>query len=387
MKIINRLPAFLAILMLALFTFGCENKSTVTVHPITRGLVYDLKVSRVDQSQLLEFTPVLVRFKLTISIGGNTGPFPTPNPVRICSKVPTDQTTCYTIDAPVLDHEYTGTVTAMTSFAGQNSPIRLVVLGKPEQGEDYGGIRLAEGEVVAPVAARYDIAITGFEVVTSRSNKTDTQWFTMQGMVSSDPPHPSALPDAGSLAGFHWVQPPHCLGDNGDGKHVVNDIKVGPYDLVPEIEKDLRFVFSLDNIGDRHKEEIAAGVANGFSKVGLVILSAYSAEQGSTSGQSFAGQLDNVMEQMHSAATGSCDGKIAADIRVITNITLVNRPDLTLEALTHASGTFSETLPNEIDTYANKDGDFVCDRRGSHYRVTYTIYRTSWVSWATQVEW
>jgi hypothetical protein len=156
---------------------------------------------------------------------------------------------------------------------------------------------------------------------------------------------------------------------------------------VPEREKDLRFVFHLDNIGDRHKEEIAAGVANGFSKVGLVILSAYSAEQGSASGQSFAGQLDNVMEQMHSAATASCDGKLAADIRVITNITLVNRPDLTLEALTHTSGTYSETLPSDIDTYADKDGDFVCDRRGSHYRVTYTIYRTSWVSWATQVEW
>jgi hypothetical protein len=275
----------------------------------------------------------------------------------------------------------------MTSFAGENSPIRLVVLGAPDQGEDYGGVRLAEGEVMTPVAARYDIAISGFEVVTSRSNQTDTQWFVLQGMVNSDPPHPSALPDAGRLAGFHWVQPPHCVGDFGDGKHVVNDIRVGPYDLVPEREKDLRFLFYLDNIGDRHQEEIAAGVANGFSKVGMVILGGYSASQGSAGGQSFATELDNVMQQMHSAATASCDGRLAADIRVLTNVTLVNRPDLTLEALTRASGTFSETLPNDVDTYANKDGDFVCDRRGSHYRVTYTIHRTSWVPWATQVEW
>ncbi|QHT70766.1 hypothetical protein GXP67_31015 [Rhodocytophaga rosea] len=334
-------------LLLAMLCNTIESQGQIVFHPITRGLVYDLKVSRVDQSPLVEFSPVVVRFKLTISIGGNTGPFPTPMPVRICSKVSNDQTTCYTIDAPILNREYSGTVTAMTSFAGQSSPIRLVVLGKPEKGEDYGGIRLAEGEVMAPVAARYDIAITGFEVVTSRSNQTDTQWFLLQGMVNSDPPHPSADPEAGDLAGFHWVQPPRLYGDAGDGKHVVNDIRVGSYDLVPEREKDLRFLFYVDNIGNRKAAEIAAGIGNGFSKVGLVILSAYSASQGSTGGQSFATQLDNVMEQMHSAATASCDGQLAKGIRIITNTTLVNRPDLTLEALTHTNGTYSETeLPS-----------------------------------------
>ncbi|HTE32288.1 MAG TPA: hypothetical protein VK666_18030, partial [Chryseolinea sp.] len=322
---------FTLIAIFLLFAMLCntiESQGQVIRNLIPKGLVYDLKVSRVEQGPLLEFTPVTVRFKLTISVGGNTGPDPAPKPLRICSKVSNSQTTCFTIDAPILDHEYTGTVIAMTSFAGQNSPIRLVVLGAPDQGEDYGSIRLTESEVMAPVAARYEIAISGFEVVTSRSNQTDTQWFTLQGMISSDPPHPSALEDAGNLAGFHWVQPPHCVGDNGDGKHFVNDVKVGPYDLVPEREKDLRFVFHLDNIGDRHKEEIAALVANGFSKVGMVILGGYEASQGNASGQSFAKELDNVMEQMHSSATASCDGKLATDIRVIPNTTLANRPDL-----------------------------------------------------------
>lgn len=375
------------LLILMLSVINIKSQCQIILHDVVRGLVYDLKVSRVEQSQLMEFTPVLVRFRLTISVGGNTGPMPTTKPIRICSKVSTPQTSCFAIDAPILNHEYSGTVTAMTPFAGANALIKLVVLGAPDQGEDYGGTRLAEGEVAAPVAARYEIAMTGFEVITSRSNNEDTQWFTLQGMVNSDPPHPSALPEAGNLAGFHWVQPPHCLGNNGDGSHTVEGIKVGPYDLVPEREKDLRFVFYLDNIGDRHKEEIAAGVANGFSKVGLVILSAYSASQNNNNGQSFASELDNVMEQMHSTATASCDGKLAADIRVATNITIANRPDLTLEALTHENGTFSETLPSEVDSYANKDGDFVCDRRGSHYRVTYTIYRTSWAAWASQFEW
>lgn len=386
--------AFITIFLLVFALFNAvksqDNRGNIIIRqPITKGLVYDLKVSRVDQSPLLEFTPVLVRFRLTISVGGNVGATPAPKPVRICSKVATAQTTSFAIDAPILNHQYTGTVMTMVPFAGMNSPIRIVVLGKSEQGEDFGETILAQSEVITPVAARYDIAVTGFEVVTSRSNKKDTQWWILQGMVNSDPPHPSAGPDASHLAGFHWFQPPRLYGSAGDGKHVVSNIRVGSYDLVPEREKDLRFLFYLDNIGDRHLEEIVAGVANGFSKVGLLILSAYSALQGSANGQSFATELDNVMEQMHSTVFGSCDGRLATDIRVLTNITdpRVNRPDLTLEGLTHASGIYSETLPSEIDTYANKDGDFVCDRRGSHYRVTYTIYRTSWVSWATQVEW
>lgn len=209
-------------------------------------------------------------------------------------------------------------------------------------------------------------------------------------MVNSDPPHPSALPEAGDLAGFHWSQPPRKYGDAGDGKHIVNNIRVGSYDLVPEREKDLRFVLHVDNIDDDPKAaEIAAGIGNGFSKVGLVVLSAYSASEGKTGGQSAATQLDNVMQQMHSAATSSCDGQLVSAIRVITNITepTVNRPDLTLDGLTRASGTYSETLPNDIDTYKSKDGDFRCHRNGSNYRVTYTVYRTSWASWATQAEW
>lgn len=373
----------------ALLATTNQSIGQIIITPIPRALIYDLKVYRIDQSPLLEFTPVVVRFKLKISVGGKTGPMPVPKPIRICSKVSTNQTSCYAIDAPLIDHEYTGTVTAITSYAGLNSPIRLVVSGGHEREEDYGNTILAEGEVKTPVAARYDIAITGFEVITSRSNQTDTQWWLLQGMVNADPPHPSAGPDAPHLAGFHWFQPPHLYGSAGDGKHEVNDVRVGSYDLVPEREKDLRFLFYLDNIGDRHKEEIAAGVANGFSKVGMLILSAYSAQQGSSGGQSFAKELDNVMEQMHSVATGSCDGQLATDIRVLTNITdpRVNRPDLTLEGLTHASGSYSETLPGDRDSYANKDGDFVCDRRGSHYRVTYTVYRTSWVSWASQVKW
>jgi hypothetical protein len=355
---------------------------------VKKHLSYALTVTRTNQDPVLEFTPVPVRFTMTVSVTGSVGPVPTSQPVRVCAKVPRPETTCSRFGAPVPGRVYGGQVVAMASFAGGNSAIDLVVLGVPEGGEDYGGTPLAEGGVKTEVAARYEVAITGFEVVTSRSNKTDTPWLALQAMVSADPPHPSAGEDACHLAGFHWCQPPRRYGDAGDGAHAVGDVRVGPYDLVPERERDLRFLFYLDNIGDRHKEEIAAGVANGFSKAGMIILSAYSAAQGSTAGQSFATELDKVMEQMHSSATASCDGKLADDIVVLTNQTLANRAELTLDALTRASGAYSGTLPNEVDTYHNKDGDFICDRRGSQYRVTYTVFRTSWAPWAAGVtEW
>lgn len=355
--------------------------------PVPRRLAYTLTVERIGSGPLMEFSQLQVRYSLSVFEIGVTGPAPGARRVRICAKVPRPETTCTTIAAAEAGRRYTGSVSVFSSYAGLASPIRLVVLGAPEQGEDYGGVPLEEGETFAEVYARYTVDITGFEVVTSRSNRTDTQWLVLQGMVKSDPPHPSDTEDACRLAGFTWCLPPHHLGSYGDGRHTFLAGNVGPYDLTPEKEADLRFLFYLDNIGDRHQEEIAAAVADGFSKVGLVILSGYSASQGNSGGSSFATQLDGIMSQMHSSATASCDGRLAADVVILTNRTIANRPDLTLESLTRPTGLYEATLPNLTDTYREKDGDFICDRRGSNYRVSYRINRTSWVPWAGAVEW
>jgi hypothetical protein len=355
--------------------------------PLPKELSFSLEVTRVETSTPLEFTPVAVRFRLTVSVFGVLGNTPSPKAVRVCAKVVRPETTCYTIPAAQAGGIYAGRVTVVAPFAGAQSPIRLVAIAAPTTGEDFGSNVIAEGELRIPVAARYDIGITGFQVEASRSNQTDTQWITLLGMVSASPAHPSASPEACHLAGFAWCIPPRLLGDNGGGYHVVHNARVGSYDLVPERETDLRFLFYLDNIGTSPSAEIAAGVANGFSKVGLVILSAYSASQGSSGGSSFASQLDDVMEKMHSSATASCDGRLADDILVLTNHTLVNRPDLTLDGLTRSSGSYTAVLPSPTEEYHNKDGDFICDRRGGKYRVWYTVFRTSWQPWAISVYW
>lgn len=371
---------------LALFVCTAEARAQVeTVHELyPKSLSFDLTVTRVEQSQLLEHSPVQVRYRLTVSTAGIVGPDPGPTSARVCPSLMWPQHACVELPSVVSGKTYSGQLTAFTSFAGARSGITLVVqTPPPENGAEFAPwVTQDEATVLTPVAARYEIAITGFDVQTSRSTYIDTQWLLLQGMVKTDPPlppHPSMREDACFLQGFNWCTPLKKLGDNGDGVHAVTVSRVGPYYLVPEQESELRFLYYLDNIGDNPAQEIGLGVANGFSKAGMVILGAFSAAQGSSQGGAFATTLDGVMEQFHSTAFASCDGKLADEIVVLPNKTLIpNQPELTLEARTHATGQLVVTSPSPTDAFRNKDGDFRCDRRGGQYRVTYTIDRTSW---------
>jgi hypothetical protein len=355
---------------------------------VPRKLVYQLTVTRSGNDTLLEFTPVTVRFAMTASVAGVTGATPPAKPAKVCAKVTREFTTCRSFPAVVPGRTYSGQIVAVTSYAGVKSPVRLIVTVPAIGTEDFGQRDTVEqGEVIIPVKARYDVAITGFNVVTSRSPRTDTQWLMLNAMVKSDPPHASDSETACHLAGFTWCVGPVKYGDGGDGQHNVRNVRVGPYDLVPEVERDLRFLFYLDNIGDNASAETALGVANGFSKVGMIALSAYSTSEGKSGGSGFATQLDGVMSAMHSSATASCDGQLATDMVQIPNKTIANRPDLTLDAHTRQRGVYRVTMPRVTDVYTGKDGDFRCDRRGSKYRVDYAVRRTSWKEWATKVEW
>jgi hypothetical protein len=104
----------------------------------------------------------------------------------------------------------------------------------------------------------------------------------------------------------------------------MQNARVGPYDLVPERETDLRFAFDLDNHDHNPAQEIMVAVANGFSKAGMIILSGYGAAPGSSGTSSVASQLDAAMEQMHSSMAASFDGQVAADVVILSNITQAN---------------------------------------------------------------
>lgn len=205
-----------------------------------------------------------------------------------------------------------------------------------------------------------------------------TCWISLQGQVKSNPPHPSDSENGCHIAGFAWCITNQWYGDAGDGSHEIRDVRVGPFTLVPERQSDLRFLFYLDNHGTSIAQEIGLGVANAFSKVGMLALGGYGLASGKSGAGGIATQLDSAMEQLHSAEFASCDGKLADGIVLISNKSIDNLPQFTLDAFTRANGEFSITLP---EIYRNKDGDFRCDRRGGAYMVTYTIYRTSWRDW------
>ena len=381
---------------------NCFKKPTPTPTESAKGtavskrLVYNLSLSRVNGGDVVEFTPVDVLWTLSVAELGIAGPSPTPVDVEICPAImpppPDSDNVCARVAKAAEGKTYHGRMTVPAPPAGQQSPLKIVVVKKPDdlRGEDYGQ-REVVGDSSLPIdaAARYDAATTSFEVLTTRSTVKDTVWISLQALIKAVPPHFSDSADACRTVGFTtWCVFNQSYGNAGDGLHPVPNVaygppnvRVGPYDLVPERETDSRLAFDLDNHDHNPAAEIFVAVANGFSKAGMIVLSAYSAESGIAGGGSVAGQLDAAMEQMHSSMAASCDGQVAADVVILTNRTIANQSQFTLDALTRGTGVFTNSAP---EIYRNIDGDLRCDRRGGAYKVSYAIYRTSWRAWGFQ---
>jgi hypothetical protein len=350
---------------------------------VPKKLKYTLSLARTGEGDVLEFMAVDVSWTLSVDVVGNFGPNPVPEDVDICPAVmPPGQdlsSVCAHVAQASASKTYPGKLTVPAPPAGKQSPLRMVVLKRAPGVEDYGQrIAVGEGSVSMDVAARYEIAVSSFEVLTTRSTSSDTIWISLNGLIKADPPHFSDNPEACKTVGFTtWCLFNQSAGTVGDGLHAVANARVFPYDLVPERESDLRFSFDLDNHDHNPAQEIFVAVANGFSKAGMIVLSAYSAESGNQGG-SVAAQLDTAMEAMHSSMAASCDGQVAADVVILTNKTIGNQTQFTLDNLTRGTGVYSGTAP---EIYRNIDGDLRCDRRGGAYRVSYTITRTSWQAW------
>lgn len=217
-----------------------------------------------------------------------------------------------------------------------------------------------------PVFARYEVAVDDFEILHTRSTLEDTIDLYLQGIVVADPPHPSSREDACSLEGNHFCINKSHYGDADDGHHPLTTARVGPFDLTPEVEQELRFQYTVFNLGDNYARDVLAAIANGISTGGMIALKAYNSSSGS-----FADSLDGAMGNLHDAWAASCDGTAAADARIWSNVALTNVE--TLDALTRDSGVYRRTIQN----YMEKDGNLVCGP-GGNYSVTFAVYRTSW---------
>lgn len=357
----------------------CGPHGTACAVPSSLG--YGLVITQVPTATVVEFSPVEVSFTLSVTKFGIVGKAPEPTEINVCPAQIRPETNCYRIGKAMPGRTYKGHLTAVAPWAGAHAPLRIVALAPTTFAENIQQAAVAEATAALSVSARYDLAIEGFTVLSTRSASIDTIRISLQGMVKATPPHASDNDDACHLAGFNWCIYEQKYGDAGDGFHAVSNVRIGPYELVPERENDLRFVFYVDNVGDNAWAKIGAAVADGFSKAGMIVLGAYGAAQGSQGTGSVAGQLDNAMEKLHAAETASCDGVVAADVVVAVNKAIAEQPQSTLDAMTKGFGMYRATVPT---IYRNQDGDIRCDQHGSAYTVSYTIYRNSWKSWGDQ---
>ena len=342
-----------------------------------RGYAYGLEITgvRAIGAAIVEHEPVEVDYKVSIGTYGLVGDLPPLRSLRVCpqEQVP-DVTSCVDIANPRVRGRYSGKVRALAPIAGKNSPITLVVLQAPPPPppEDYGWKTVDSDDEMIAVAARYEVGIESFETLHTRSAATDTVRINLQSLVKSDPPHRSDREDACALEGFRWCVMNFSYGDVQDGVHPVAKVRVGPYLLTPELEQELRVLYTLYNFGDSYTQRLGEAIANGFSKAGMIILMG-----AATVGSGAAGSLDKAMTDLHGAAFAGCDGLMAVDARTLVNQTVPENPNDTLDLRTRETGEYHPGPSQIYEGGEYQDGNTRCGA-GGKYRVTYIVYRTSW---------
>jgi hypothetical protein len=330
----------------------------------------NFEVTNIAPWPSIEHGPIDVSFTVTPSIQGLAGAVPEARHIQVCPVEKRPGYSCVDLGNLPAGSTRKGTLRAFAPAAGAAAVVRIQVEREPispgDGTEVFTWEAMSEASRAMPVFARYEIALDDFEILHTRSTLEDTIDIYMQGIEVADPAHPSAREDACELEGAHFCIKKSHYGDADDGHHPLTTIRVGPYDLTPEVESELRFQFTLFNLGDNYAREVLEAIANGISTGGMLALKAYNSSSGS-----FADALDAQMEKLHGAWAASCDGIAAADAKWFSNVSLSGVD--TLDALTRDTGVYRRTGAD----YKEKDGNLVCGP-GGNYSVTWAIYRTSW---------
>ena len=301
--------------------------------------------------------------------------------IYVCSAFPDANLPCYEIKAPRNNQQYTGTVQATAPWAAAQAPLHLVAFCNC--GPTTGAGEFPETEYLADAtkdvesAATYTLSFDGFTPKDTRSHQTDTVWLNLQGQITTTPPNPPDIttsPNACKYVGENWCLMGAFLEQaHTSDYHPVNGKQVSSFLLTPEKESDLRVLFFLYNLGHSGAYQLADSIANGFSDAGEIILGEY------TGNSATAQQLNNYIQELNGALTASCDGPLALDVQIFNNQSVDGSNLNTLDNLTRGTGAFPYSPPT---VYHYKDGDAICDDRGSSYTVNLTVHRTSWRNWS-----
>lgn len=356
--------------------------SSVSIQPPSARLIhvapqYTLAITSVPSQRVTELTPVTVGFTFEMQ----ASPLTSSDTIYVCSAFPDANLPCYKIQAPRNNQQYVGTVQATAPWAAVHAPLHLVAFCNcwptTGAGEFPETEYLADATKDVESAATYTLSFDGFTPKDTRSHQTDTVWLNLQGQITTTPPSPPDIttsPNACKYVGENWCLMGAFLEQaHTSHYHPVSDKQVSSFRLTPEKESDLRVLFFLYNLGHSGGYQLADSIANGFSDAGEIILGTY------TGNSATAQQLNNYIQKLNGALTASCDGPLALDVQIFNNQSVDGSNLDTLDNLTRGTGAFSYSPPT---VYHYKDGDAICDHRGSSYTVNLTVHRTSWRNWS-----
>ena len=324
---------------------------------------YDLRITAVQDGPLLENQPIEVDYALDVHAFHLRGALPAARQGQICGA---DMSNCQPVGLLTEGRHVSGKTTT-TTVAGALAPLRIVVASPQICApgvECFGTDLLMDATVTRPVAARYTVWLDRFQIDFTRARHNDTVWVTLRGLVDGQR---SAADDACTIYGQT-----SCLyeklGDFNNGQHAqswpIPNAKVGPFDIVPEIDGDLRVAFNLLNYGFSDTE---AGYKDTMDTINAAAGAAMQAAYGAA-----WGGVEAFTATLNAMITPDCDGPTFVGQKVFLNKNISPSSPVTLEAATRATGVLQ--IPDPTQTIKSQQ---YCGR-SSEYSVSWSVHRDSW---------
>ncbi len=332
-----------------------------------RERAYDLRVIGVSPAQgLLEHQSMQVRYQLDVREVGLTGDLaPAKLGGFVCQA--DNKGTCSAIAELQPNQTFTGDFNTFAPSAGSAAPVSIKLVVTDATCSPCETILASSEDFFVPVAARYEIAIESFQLYKPRSKFTDTVKISLRSGLQGSGIGESFC----QVVGGNFCRVNVAQGDVGEFRvvamaapipvpRVVNNVRVGPFDLIPEVSDNLVFQYDVENLGHEKTE-----VLDSISQAASGILDALVRNQNIGTLGGFAGRIRGL---------DGCDGPVAVDGRLILNKSDANLPGVpTLDSLTREKG---QLTPN-YTLFEGTDSPIGCGEN-SRYQVTWSVIRTSW---------
>jgi hypothetical protein len=366
----KRIPRHVLTLLLAGIASAVASAQPKGGTAIVNERTYDLKIVGVTPAgRLLEHQPIQIEYRLQI---GETYPVLGGLSQMAASVCPSSkQGNCVAIP-DLKPGGYHGVIQSFAPSAGAAVRLKLKVvttvhmLGRRFSEE----VQVAESDAFPlQVAARYEVAIDKIAIVRPRAKTKDTVKISLRAGLQGQPTGSSVCDIVGG--GFCvTLAPQGDLDGTPDGArskatYAVNNVRVGSFDLIPEVSDNLAFQYDVENFGTPYEQKVLTEVLNDMSTAAAGILDAV------MNGKSFD-KLDDFAHKIH--GLDQCDGPVAVDAKRFLNKSNTNLPGLpTLDLATRATGRFT----SEPTSFEGTDSGLGCGRN-SLYEVTWSVTRTSW---------